>query len=136
MNITRARPRRGAHLVEFALVFPLFLMLFFALVDLGRGLMVVSLLTNAARSGCRAGVVEFAHNSDVEKAVTEKVNGMGLANPSMTITVNGAEQDVSTAQPQDKITVAVSVPYADVTWLPFMRWLTGDLTGHFSLPHE
>jgi Flp pilus assembly protein TadG len=48
---------QGAALVEFALVVPAFFLLLFAIVEFGRGFMVSSLLTNAARSGCRVGML-------------------------------------------------------------------------------
>jgi len=133
----RVKTRRpAAALVEFALVFPLFLLFVLALIEIGRAMMVSSLLTNAAHWACRHGVVSTATNSEVQNAVTEKTKGMGLATPTVAITVNGAAKDVSSALPQDEIRVTVSVPFADVTWLPFARWIGGDIRGHFSLPHE
>lgn len=128
--------RSGAALVEFALVLPLFLLFVLALVEIGRGMMVTSLLTNAARSGCRAGVLSSAKNADVESAVSGRIKNMGLASPTVTITVNGAAKDVSAAQARDEIRVTVVVAYADVTWLPFTKWVSGNLVGQFTLPHE
>src|SRR5262249_47698543 len=50
--------RRGATSVEFALAAPLLFLIFFALVEVARGLMVAHLLDHAARLGARAGVIE------------------------------------------------------------------------------
>jgi len=72
----------------------------------------------------------------VESAVSAKLKNMGLASPTVAITVNGAAKDVSTAQARDNIRVTVSVAYADVTWLPFTKWVSGNLVGQFTLPRE
>lgn len=45
--------RRGAAAVEMALVLPLFLLVIFGIVEIGRAFMVEHLLANAARVGAR-----------------------------------------------------------------------------------
>lgn len=52
----RARSR-GQGLVEFALVFPIFLLVLVALFDLGRAVFAYNTLTNAAREGARLAIV-------------------------------------------------------------------------------
>ena len=47
--------RRGAAMVEFALIAPVFLILVTGIVELGRGIVVQQLLTNASRQGARIG---------------------------------------------------------------------------------
>ncbi|MGN6415505.1 TadE/TadG family type IV pilus assembly protein [Flexivirga sp.] len=49
-----ARRERGASLVEFALVLPLFLLLVGGMVDFGRAFYTEVMLTNAAREGARS----------------------------------------------------------------------------------
>ena len=51
-----ARPR-GQALVEFALVFPVFLLLLFGLIDIGRAVFAYNEITNAAREGARLAIV-------------------------------------------------------------------------------
>jgi Flp pilus assembly protein TadG len=54
----RKTPRpHGQSLTEFALVAPLFLLMMMAVVDLGRGVFFYNMLSNVARDGARAGVV-------------------------------------------------------------------------------
>lgn len=48
---------RGQSMVEFALVLPVFLLLTFGTVDLGRAIFYQSLLNNAVRDGARFGTV-------------------------------------------------------------------------------
>ena len=50
------RPR-GQSLVEFALIFPMFLVLLFGMLDIGRVIWANDALTNAAREGARYAVV-------------------------------------------------------------------------------
>jgi Flp pilus assembly protein TadG len=128
--------RRGAQAVEFALVAPLFFLFIFALVDIGRGMMVVSLLNNAARAGVRVGAIPGKSNSDIQTAVNQMATGQRLSGTTTTITVNGAAQDASTAQSGDSITVTVSAPASSVTWLPVQWFINGTLRGQFTLPRE
>ncbi len=52
------RQSRGQSLVEFALVFPVFAMLVFGLIDLGRYVYVTNAFNQAAREAARYGSVE------------------------------------------------------------------------------
>jgi Flp pilus assembly protein TadG len=126
--------RHGAALVEFALVIPIFFVLFFGMVDIARGFMAKALLDNAARVGCRTGILQGKTNSDVNAAITAAFTGQGITGTTVTITVNGSAVDVSTAVTGDIVKVVVSVPVANVTWLPGSRYLTGSISGTYSLP--
>ncbi len=52
-----ARHTRGQGLVEFALVFPIIILIFFGIFDLGRGVYAYNTIANAARVGARVAVV-------------------------------------------------------------------------------
>lgn len=54
----RRRGSRGQGLVEFALVFPIFILLLFVAVDAGRFIFALSAVSNGAREGARLGSVE------------------------------------------------------------------------------
>ncbi len=59
MMILRGRRRKnGQGLVEFALVIPIFLLLLFGLIDVGRLVYMNSVLSQAAREGARVASVE------------------------------------------------------------------------------
>lgn len=130
------RRRRGAALVEFAIVLPLILIFLIALIEIGRGLMTTSLLTEAARAGCRAGVLPAATNSQVNAAVTGKTKNLGFTAPTVKIFVKGKEGDVTTATTGDEVRVQVTVAYSQVSWLPFTRWMGGNLMGRYALARE
>lgn len=54
----RGARARGQSMVEFALILPIFLLLVFGAVDLGRAVFYQSLLDNAVRDGARLGIVD------------------------------------------------------------------------------
>jgi len=69
-----ARSRRrgaGQSLAEFALVLPIFLLLFFAVVDLGSAIFTFNSLTNAAREGARLAIVNQDSASIIARAETQ-----------------------------------------------------------------
>ncbi|HEX5591597.1 MAG TPA: TadE family protein [Candidatus Limnocylindrales bacterium] len=62
-----AHRSRGQALAEFAIVFPVFILLVVAAIDLGRGAFTYNSVTNAAREGARLAIV----NQDVA-AITQR----------------------------------------------------------------
>jgi Flp pilus assembly protein TadG len=80
----RRRGASGQALVEFALVIPIFLLLFMALFDLGSAVFTYNSLTNAAREGARLAIV----NQDVTKISDRVKNAVAIAeinDPSVTV---------------------------------------------------
>lgn len=111
--------RRGTAAVEFALVAPVFFLLVFGLIELGRMVMVQQALTNAAREGCRtATLATTLSGSEVEAAVRNYLKFV-MHDPSsgdlVRVTVpSGLANTAAGAE----LTVTVDVNYADVSWLP------------------
>jgi len=115
----RQKQRQGAAAVEFAIVAPiLFLCVILPTFEFGRGLMVAELVTNAARCGCRVGVLPGNSNSTVTSTVNTSLSDQGITGATTTITVNGAATDVSAATAGDTVKVIVSVPYNSNSWIP------------------
>jgi Flp pilus assembly protein TadG len=56
MRRTR-KARRGQAIVEFALVIPIFLLIFFGIIDAGRLIFTYNTVANAARNGARVAIV-------------------------------------------------------------------------------
>jgi Flp pilus assembly protein TadG len=88
--------RRGAVLVEAALVLPVVLLLILGVMEYGRFLMTLHLFNNAAREGCRyavthtqpvvlGGVTYGNATSDVTNVVTQMLAGQTLANQSIQV---------------------------------------------------
>jgi Flp pilus assembly protein TadG len=115
------RNRRGAAVVEFAVVSPVFFLLVFGMIEYGRLVMVQQLLTNAAREGARVGVLDNSTAAEVTAAVNTYLNSANIT--SATITCNPSTPSSATyGQP---VTVTVTIPFSQVSWLPSPMFLGG-----------
>jgi Flp pilus assembly protein TadG len=108
------RSRRGAALVEFALVAPIFLLFVVGSIELGRAIVVQEALTNASREGARVGTLDGSLTTDVDSAVNSYLSGMSIS--GATTTVSPTNPGTSPAGTQ--VTVSVSIAYASVSWVP------------------
>jgi hypothetical protein len=88
MNLYRRLAcEKGAELIEFALVFPLLLLLLFGIIDFGLLFQRYETVTNAAREGARVAVLPGYAQADVEARVKQYLNAAGLtATPSLAYT--------------------------------------------------
>lgn len=130
--------RRGASLVEFAVVAPIFFLIVMGLIEIGRACMVTELLTEAARRACRQGVIDGTSSDAIQAAATNFLTSMGINGESANVYVNdtlAGTSNVSTMPSYTEITVVVTVPIADVTWTP-IRFVTGSLTGQYTMRRE
>lgn len=114
--------RRGVAAAEFAIVAPLFLLLVFGIIELGRALMVQQVLINASRVGARQAVTFGATTSEVIAAVQDYTAGTSV--PGVTVNVSPAP---TAAAVGSAITVTTSVPFSSVSWLP-APWFLGGKT--------
>jgi Flp pilus assembly protein TadG len=85
MTILRRRRSRGQSLAEFALVLPMFLLLIFAIVDLGRYVYSNNALSNAAREAARVGSVTSrptcsagTRDACINETARERITGVAL----------------------------------------------------------
>lgn len=119
-NSARSSRRHGLASVEMAFVAPVLLLLIFGSIDFGRAMMVSNLLTTTAREGARKACTPNTANSDITPIINNSLDAMGVpkTNAQTTIKVNGVTQDASSAKNGDTVTVQVTVPFNDVTWLP------------------
>jgi Flp pilus assembly protein TadG len=113
---TCRRNRRGAALVEFAIVAPVFFLILFGIIEFGRAIMVQEILTNASREGARLAVLDSPNPTATQ--VTNTVNTY-LANAGITgatVTINPSEP--TSAGYGQPVTVTVKIPFSSVSWLP------------------
>lgn len=113
--------RRGAAVVEFAIVAPVLLLLVLGMIEYGRLIMVQQVLTNATREGARKAVLDGSTTADVTTVVNEYLS---------TSRVSGAIVTISPSPPGnakfgDPVTVSVQVPFNEVSWLPTPMFLSG-----------
>src|SRR5512134_4022081 len=93
MQIRRTRPgatsdRRGAALVETALVLPIFFMVVLGIIEFGRAMMVAQLLNNGAREGARLAIMTGSTNTEVDTAVRNFVaSSVGVDPAKLTVTI-------------------------------------------------
>src|SRR5438477_7541173 len=109
VHATRKR-RKGGTLVEFAVVIPIFLVFVLGLIEVGRAFMASHVLTNAARVGCRQGVLTSQSTTTITSTVSTFLQNQGITGTTITVKVNGVVADASSASSNDDITVTVSAP--------------------------
>ncbi|MFO0927332.1 MAG: TadE/TadG family type IV pilus assembly protein [Gemmataceae bacterium] len=116
----RFRPlshRRAASVVELALLLPFLVSLLLGMFEISRGILVKEAIINAANRAARTASIPGRNNSDVTPGVAEVLSAAGITGYTVTVRVNGAVADASTAVRGDRVSVQVSVPVARVYWL-------------------
>lgn len=114
-----SRRRCGAAAVEFALVAPVALLLILGSIEFGRAMFVHMLAVNAARTACRQASLATATNESVASGAQDLLGGLGIKGATIVILVDGEEgADLAAAAPQLPVTVRVTIPYAQNSWLP------------------
>lgn len=113
--------RRGAAVVEFAIIAPLFFLLVVGCIEFGRALMVQQILTNASRVGAREAITLNSTESEVINATSSYATNASLS--GVVVSVNPSP---AAAQAGDMITVNISVPFGNVSWMP--TWFLGGTT--------
>ena len=74
----RLKCDRGSQLVEFALIFPLLLLVVMGVVDWGLMFQRYEVLTNAAREGARVAALPDYGSADVTARVNQYLTGTGI----------------------------------------------------------
>ncbi|MFT7641721.1 MAG: hypothetical protein ACI9G1_003472 [Pirellulaceae bacterium] len=118
------KKRRGASVVEFAIVAPMFILLVFGMIEYGRMVMVQQVITNAAREGAQQLALPNGTPSEAQTAVTNYLTGAGFSDIASEIEVNSIP-----ASPESGMdcTVSMHFPYGEVSWIP-STFLLGDST--------
>jgi len=134
----RPRQRRGAAVVECALVTPLLALLLLGMFELGRAMMAKESLCNAARKGCRTGIQPQYGNCEITNDCTNVMRNSGYDvttfDPpnlgAITISVKDPNgnvlADALDAPPGSKVSVQVSIPVSSVLWTS-SNFLTGSM---------
>lgn len=121
--------RRGATLVEFACIAPVFFVLVLGIMEFGRAMMVQSMLTGASQEGARAGALPSAQLSDVTATVNNYLAAAGISGATISV----SPSPPSSASPGQDIAVTVSIGYAQVSWLPSPAYLNNAILSAKSL---
>ncbi len=114
--------RRGAAIVEFAIIAPLFLTLVAGTIEISRAIIVQQVLTNASREGARIGSYDSTTaTSTITSAVNTYLSNEGITGATTTVSPNPP----SVAADGQSISVTVSIPFNTVSWLPSPFYLGG-----------
>ena len=104
--------RRGALAVEAALVFPLLLLLTFALIEYGWMFIKTQQIINATRHGARIAVTPDATNAQVLGSIASYMDAAGMGSSNYVVTCSPAS--VSEPDSGQTVTVQVQVPYRNI----------------------
>ncbi|MEM6798247.1 MAG: TadE family protein [Planctomycetota bacterium] len=113
--------RRGASVVEFALVAPVFFLVVLGMIEFGRMAMVQQVLTNSAREGARIGVLDGSTTARVKTKVDDYLSSASISGATVQVSPNPP----SSAGFGESVTVTVSVPFDRVSWLPSPFFIGG-----------
>jgi Flp pilus assembly protein TadG len=130
IRLRRRDRQRGQALVEFALVIPIFLLVIFGLVDLGRAVFVNNTIAEAARDGARYGSVQARSYNDASRATVEDwvLDRLAGEVPNPTVTVTCIPQTTAlgcTGNGDDFVIVTVETDLDMIT--PIIGQIVGTL---------
>jgi Flp pilus assembly protein TadG len=125
---SRRQRSRGQGLVEFALVFPILMLLLIAVFDMGRLVFAYNDITNAARSGARVAIVDqtagVAQNATIKQATS-----LGLKPADVIVDYLKADLSAPCATPKQLGCVAhIKVNYAWRAITPIIGSIVGPIT--------
>lgn len=104
---SRKKHRRATAAVEMAVVTPLLLTMLFGIIEYGWVFTIRQALTTAAREGARTASLPGASDDDIRNRISIYMQPLGMTTYRVELTRATDDNPVET--------VAVKVPYADVT---------------------
>lgn len=112
---SRLKRNEGTALIELALVLMILVLLTFGVMEYGWMFFQVQQVTNAARAGAREAILPDTTNADVEAVVDTAMTDAGLSTSGYGVTITPT--DVTGMSRGDPVTVAITVPYANIELL-------------------
>jgi Flp pilus assembly protein TadG len=138
MNLRHRDRSRGQALVEFAIVFPIFALLLFGLIDVGRMVYVYNAISQGAREGARFGsVADFSSNCNLgrDACIVREVTRRMAAVPTSAVDVTCRREtgsgtvviaNADTCRGTDLLIVNVTTPVEMLT--PGIDRIVGTIT--------
>lgn len=130
-SIRRDGRGRGQALVEFALVFPVLILVLVAVFDVGRLVFAYNDITNATRTGTRVAIVDQTANR-AENAVIDQATSLGLT--SADVDVQYLEADLSGACSPLQLGCVADIS-ASFAWQPITP-IIGSIIGPITVTAE
>jgi Flp pilus assembly protein TadG len=136
MGLTRACGRkwgasRGQGLVEFALIFPVMMLLLMGLFDLGRAVYAYNTIADAARTASRVAIVDQTTSGGVylaQSRAAEQATALGLAPASVSITFRAYDLSGPCTPLAIGCVAEVTVPYTFSAITPIISNILGTFT--------
>ncbi|MEX0679707.1 MAG: TadE family protein [Pirellulales bacterium] len=115
-----AKARRGATVVEFAVLAPVMFLFIFGIIEFGRLMMVQQAMTTAAREACREASLATTINSvDVDTAARNVMLGvMADAADTIKVRVSMTPASMASVPSGTPVNVYIEANFSDVSWLP------------------
>jgi len=126
----RVGSRRGATMVEFALVVPIVFILFFAAVEFSRVLIVRHTVDNAVYEAARVAIVPGATVADVQTEAARVLSTLGVVMPTIVVTPD----PITRTTPQ--VSVRITVPVAANSYVPPQYFARSVITRELTLRRE
>lgn len=104
------RKQAGQGLVEFALVFPIIVLLIFAVVDIGRAVYAYNTITNAARQGARVAAVNQVDTTPPPTVCREDMPVEDPSNPDWSARACAAAAGIALGISPSAVSVTYTVP--------------------------
>jgi Flp pilus assembly protein TadG len=123
---------RGQALVEFALIFPILLLLIVGIFDAGRLVFAYNDITNAARVGARVAIIDQTPNV-ARDATIAQATSLGLANGDVTISY--LEPDLSGPCPAPYDLGCVAQVEVEFSWQAITP-IVGNILGPIAVSTE
>lgn len=133
-RLSGVRHRRGAAVIEFAVVAPIFFLMVFGMIEFGRMVMVHQLLVGAVREGARLAVIDGTTAAEVQDTVRSYLTASSIDGEEVQVQVTPNPAVVPKGVP---ITVRTNIAFDKVSWLPapfFLREVT--LNAASTMRHE
>ena len=129
----RMRTCHGVSAVEFAVVMPIITMLIVGAIESARGVMVTHSLQAAAQAGCRIYSVEGTTLAQATAIIDQALSNAGISGHTITFDPS-AKSAVDT--PLEPVSVDVTIPYANVAWIPPNFLAAATLRGSCVMPAD
>jgi Flp pilus assembly protein TadG len=115
-KLRNRKARRGAHIVEMALVLPILIMVVFGIIEFARANQIRQTVKQAAYEGARVGITTDATVANVQTQANSVLSSVGITGGTVTVSPNPITSTTTF------VTVTVSASATANGW--FMKYFT------------
>ena len=112
---TSSSRRTGAASVELAVVLPLLVLLVLGTIEAARGVAVSHALQEASQAGCRIYSVGGTTQEQAKAIIDATMENAGITSHQI---VFDPDEKSKVDKSMEEVTVSVSIPYSEISWLP------------------